>query len=91
MNRRFRISVGSVPDRENLVGDLYYDDHVVCVVSYENRLDDMQLELHAPPNGGRWRFEIADFNRALAELKARIAEIEVVKSEDRFASASRTA
>jgi hypothetical protein len=39
MNSRFRFTVGSEPDFEDLVGDLYFDDQLVCVLTQEEGLE----------------------------------------------------
>jgi len=75
MNTRFRITVGSLPDYEDLVGDIYFDDRIVCVLTQEGGFEAMQIELHGPPEGGTWTFAFADFEAALAALKQRMWEL----------------
>ena len=33
MNPRFRITIGSEPEYDDLVGNLYFDDCIVCVLT----------------------------------------------------------
>ena len=75
MNSRFRFTVGSEPEYEDLVGDLYFDDHSVCVLTQEGGFDAMQIELQAPPDGRTWKFPLADFELAIAALKARMWDL----------------
>jgi hypothetical protein len=75
MNPRFRFTVGSEPEHEDLVGDLYFDDHIVCVLTQEGGFESMQIELHGPPEGGSWSFSLADFEAALGALKQRMWEL----------------
>ena len=75
MNPRFRITVGSEPEHEDLVGDLYFDDRIVCVLTQEEGFEAMQIELFCPQNGGTWGFPLADFEEALAALKQRMWEL----------------
>lgn len=75
MNPRFRITVGSEPDYENLVGDLYFDDSIVCVVTQESGFKSMQMKLFKPPGADSWEFALADFEDALATLKKRLWEL----------------
>ncbi len=75
MNSRFRFTLGSEPEYEDLVGDLYFDDCIVCVLTQEGGFEAMQIELHAPPQGGTWTFTLADFEEALAALKKRMWEL----------------
>lgn len=71
----FRFTVGSDTDYEDLVGDLYFNDHIVCVLTQERGFEAMQIRLHAPPHGSVWSFSLADFEEALAALKQRMWEL----------------
>ena len=51
MNPGFRFTVGSEPEYEDLVGDLYFDDQIVCVLTQELGFEAMRIELH-PAAGG---------------------------------------
>jgi len=82
MNPRFRFTVGSEPDYEDLVGDLYFDDHIVCVLTQEAGFEAMQIEIHPPPEGGTWAFHLADFESALSALKQRMWELRRTDSGD---------
>jgi hypothetical protein len=75
MNPRFRFTVGSEPDYEDLVGDLYFDDHIVCVLTQEAGFEAMQIEIHSPPDGSTWTFPLADLETALDALKQRMREL----------------
>jgi len=80
MNPHFRITVGSEPDYEDLVGDLYFDDHIVCVLTQDEGFEAMRLELYASPEGGPWSFALADFEEALDALKKRMWELRRTES-----------
>lgn len=75
MNPRFRITVGSEPDHEDLVGDIYFDQNIVCVLTQEGGFDAMQMRLFPPPGGGTWDFFLRDFEEALAAVKKRMWEL----------------
>lgn len=75
MNARFRITVGSEPDHEDLVGDIYFDNLIVCVLTQEAGFEVMQMEVFPPPGGGTWKFALRDFEQALAALKTRMWEL----------------
>lgn len=75
MNPRFRITVGSEPDYEDLVGDLYFDDQIVCVLTQEEGMDAMRIQLYGPPAGTAWNFALAEFEAAVAALKQRMWEL----------------
>lgn len=75
MNQRFRFTIGSEPEYEDLVGDLYFDDRIVCVLTQEGGFDAMQIHLHGPPEGGTWTFSLSEFEEALSALKKRMWEL----------------
>lgn len=82
MNSHFRITVGSEPDYEDLVGDLYFDNQVVCVLTQEQDFEAMQMKLFCPKDGGTRSFPLADFEEALATLKNRMRELRRTESPD---------
>lgn len=75
MNPRFRITVGSETDYENLVGDLYFDDSIVCVLTQEGEIEAAQIKLFKPPHGDNWDFALRDFEEAVEALKKRLWEL----------------
>ena len=75
MSGRFRFTVGGEPDFENLVGDLYFDDQIVCVPTQEAGFEAMGVAIHGPPEGGAWAFPLAEFETALAAVKQRMWEL----------------
>lgn len=75
MNPCFRITVGSEPESEELVGDLYCDDQIVCVLTPDEGSQHTQMRLFGPPDGGAWSFLLADFEQALTALKLRMWEL----------------
>lgn len=82
MNPRFRITVGSDIDYEDLVGDLYFDDQIVCILTQEEGFQAMQLQLFGPPVGRNWNFAFAEFEEALAALKKRMWELRRTDESD---------
>jgi hypothetical protein len=67
--------VGSEPGYEDLVGDLYFDDRIVCVLTQEAGFVAMQIQFYGPPEGDTWSFLLADFEAALRALKERMWEL----------------
>jgi hypothetical protein len=82
MNQQFRFTVGSEPEYEDLVGDLYFDDRIVCVLTQEGGFDAMQIQLHGPAEGGTWTFSLSDFEEALGALKKRMWELRRTESDE---------
>jgi hypothetical protein len=82
MSPRFRFTVGSEPDYEDLVGDLYFDDQIVCVLTQEAGFEAMQIEIHPPHEGRTWTFSLSDFDSALYALKQRMGELRRTDTDD---------
>jgi len=74
-NFGFRFTVGSDPDHEDLVGDLYFNDRIVCVLTQEGGFESMQVEFYPAPGEGSWTFALADFEQAFAALKERMRQL----------------
>lgn len=75
MTSEFRYTVGSIPGFSDLVGDIYYGDLIVCVLSQESGFDRMKIEIFAPPGGGTWVFRLSDFEEILSTLKDRMWQL----------------
>ncbi len=82
MKSDFRITVGSDSDFEDLVGDLYYRDQIVAVLTQEEGADAMRIELHPAPGGASWHFSLKDFEEALAVLKNRMWELRRTEADE---------
>lgn len=82
MNPRFRITVGSEPEYKDLVGDLYFDDQIVCVLTQEEGFEALQMRLFSPLDSETWSFPLADFEEGLAALKKRMWELRRTESPD---------
>lgn len=61
-----RIILAGVPDRENLVFEIWDDDSQVAEVSFEN--DETALEIYPKPGGGPWILDFADFRAKIQEI-----------------------
>lgn len=75
MNPRFRVVVASDPDHENLVGEVYFDDMIVCVLTQELGFDAMVIDLFVPEGRTSWRFNLAEFEEVVATAKRRLFEL----------------
>jgi hypothetical protein len=82
MNLGFRFTIGSLPEYEDLVGELYFDDCIVCVLTQEGGFETMQIEIYTPPSDGFWKFALKDFEEALAALKKRMWELRRTDSNE---------
>jgi hypothetical protein len=72
MNPRFRISVGSEVEYEDLVGELYYDDRIVVVLTQEQGPTALEMQLFGPSDEPAWCFQLGEFEQALGDLKSKM-------------------
>lgn len=75
MNPRFRIVVSSDPDHEDLVGEIYFDDEIVFILSQEGGIDNLDAEFVPRADGTPWTFKLVEFEEALATVKKRLWEL----------------
>jgi len=75
VNPRFRIVVGSDPDHEDLVGEIYFDDEIVSVLSQESGIDRIEVEFVPRADGKPWIFRLVEFEETLAAVKQRLSEL----------------
>ena len=67
--QEFSFEVTSVPDREQLVAELWFGADQVAELSPEDNATTIRL--FSPP-GGEWEFPFEEFRRALEELRSRL-------------------
>lgn len=69
MNDVFSIEVASVPDRDQLVAELWIGTEQVAELSQDGRT--LILELYAS-RGGHWAFDFEKFVAAVSAMKERL-------------------
>ena len=65
------ITIASVPDRDNLVAELWVGDQQLGEVS-KDAANEFQIELYPAPTGAPWKFRVGDLSAALIEAEARL-------------------
>jgi hypothetical protein len=73
MKRELRVKIASVPDRENLVGELWQGDVMWAELSHE-RAGSLVLEIYPNGSGAPWAFDFEDLMRSLKEAQSRLLE-----------------
>jgi hypothetical protein len=66
----FRTLVTSLPDREKVVVEVWYNDAQVLELSNEH--NSLDLEIYPRPSGEPWSFELTEFLGVLQRAKARL-------------------
>lgn len=73
MTSRFTINVATVPDRENVVVELWCGDVQFGELSSEEQ--GLRIEIYANPSGEPWTFSFAEVAKALEQAKERLADV----------------
>jgi len=72
MNEQMTITIASVPDREGLVAELWYDNEQWEEIFQES--DRLRLALYPNPNQTFWDFDTEDAAKAIREAGKRVPE-----------------
>lgn len=64
---KFRITVGSVPDRENLVADIIYDGFQWAEISQET--DKLVIQFYSHPQKKYWEFPLDEALAAISKAR----------------------
>ncbi len=72
---KFCITIGSLPHKERLVADIFYDNVQWAEISQEVD-DELVIEFYAHPRGGDWSFPLEEALKILEQAKNKLLEIE---------------
>jgi hypothetical protein len=67
------INVASVPDRDNVVVELWCGDLQLGELSCEAA--GLRIEIYPDPSGKPWRFAFEELEKALEQAKSRLADV----------------
>jgi hypothetical protein len=73
--RGFRVTVGTEPDFDNPIADLYLDDEIVAVIMQEGGYGTFTIELWPRKDGSKWQLDLAGFEQAVAEATLRLRRL----------------
>jgi hypothetical protein len=73
---KFTIKIASLPYRENLVAEIYYNHEQWVEISQEPN-DLLIVQFYSPLEGKYWEFNLDEALDALQEAKKRLVELEV--------------
>ena len=73
MSDFFRITVASVPDRENLVAEISYKDEQWVEISQEH--GDLIVQFYSPYKGDYWEFSFNEAVEALEKAKNKLLAV----------------
>lgn len=70
--KNFNVQLASVPDRENLVAEVFFGTDMVAELSNESS-DEFRIEIYPARNGKEWTFDFEEFLKALQIAKMRLS------------------
>lgn len=60
---------------EDMVAELYYKDEFLCLMSQEQGLGSLDVQLHPRSDGQPWQFKLAQLEGAIGRAKQRLWEL----------------
>lgn len=81
--KKFDITIGSVPHREELVADIFYEDIQFAEISEDT--GKMLIELTPKPGKDYWVFDLEEFLLVIQEAKKRLTDLgPIPENRDHF-------
>lgn len=71
--RNFEITVGSFPDKENLVADIFYDNIQVAEITNEN--NKLQIQIFCYKDQDYWEFSLDEFQKVVEKAKQKLIAV----------------
>lgn len=69
MISKFKIIMSSDLDYEELCAEIYFEDQFVAMLTQENGIENMEIEIHPPQNKKFWSFKFSDFETIMESAK----------------------
>ena len=69
----FRITVNSLPDRENLVAEIYYKHYQVAEISQET--NELIIQIYSYKDKDYWEFSLEKFQKVIEEAKQKLIAV----------------
>ncbi len=71
--KNFRITVNSLPDRENLVAEIYYKHYQFAEISRET--GEITIQFYPHPQKKYWEFSLPEIQKIIEEAKTKLIEV----------------
>jgi hypothetical protein len=72
---KFRITIGSLPDKEQLVADIFYDNVQWAEVTQET--DELIVHFYSHPRQKYWEFNLENALEILAKAKKQLLGLDI--------------
>ena len=71
--KKFEITVGSLPNKNNLVADIFYGNIQVAEISNEN--NEFLIQIYCYKDKDCWEFSLDEFQKIIEETKQRLIAV----------------
>lgn len=75
MNRDFKILISSDLEYEELCAEIYFQDQFVAMLTQENGIENLEIQIHPPKNAPFWVFKFSEFELALQSAKSALLDM----------------
>ncbi|NGX56367.1 MAG: hypothetical protein K1060chlam5_00605 [Candidatus Anoxychlamydiales bacterium] len=70
---KFKITVGSLPDKNNLVADIIYENIQVAEISNENK--ELLIQIYCYKDKDYWEFSLEEFQKVIEQAKQKLIAV----------------
>lgn len=83
MKNKFQLRICSDLDYEEMVADISYDDHTLAMITQENGIKKMEIEVF-PPDGKikSWKFLLDDYVSAIISAKQTLIRMQKIEENN---------
>ncbi len=75
MTSKFKILISSDTAYNDLCAEIFFEDQFVGILTQEQGLENMEIEIHPPQNKKLWIFNFSEFEAALKSAKEALWEM----------------
>ncbi len=78
----FKILISSDLDYNELCAEFFFEDQFVGILTQERGFENLEIEIHSPPNQKFWIFKFSEFEAALNSAKNALWEMQKPSSDE---------
>ena len=75
MTSKFKILISSDINYDELCAEIFFEDQFVGILTQENGLENLEIEIYPHPNKKFWDFKFSEFEAALKSAKEALREM----------------
>ena len=69
MASEFKIIISSDLEYNELCAELFFKDQFLGIITQENGIDNLEIEIYPPQNKEKWNFKFSEFEAILNSAK----------------------